>query len=78
MTLDLRSVKVATGEDADGLLVFDDGTLVAILVMLSAQHEEDAGHWYLEAGFGRLAVALNPVFDDLDAAKAWIADHLIE
>ncbi len=76
MKLDMRPVRVAAGEDGDGRLVFWEEALVAVLVRLSAQHEELAGAWYLEAGFGEAAVPLNPTFDDLDEAGAWITSRL--
>jgi hypothetical protein len=47
------------------------------LVRLSAQHGEDTGKWFLEAGFGPLAPACPPLFADLAAARAWIMRRLI-
>jgi hypothetical protein len=65
-------VQVETGSgDTDGQLVFRDGFLVAVLVRLSEEHEEDAGKWFLEAGLGRV--------NDGPAAKffhAWFASEL--
>ena len=55
MSLHLQPVQVATGSnDTESHLVFADGFLVAILVQLSEQHEDEAGSWFLEAGFGRV------------------------
>jgi hypothetical protein len=62
--------------DAEGLLVFSDLGLVAVLVRLSELHEEKAGQWFLEAGFGELDRHQCRMFPDLDAAQDWIADHL--
>ena len=73
MTLHLQPARVATGnDDSDGQLVFADGSLVAVLVQLSGQHGADAGMWFLEAGFGLIAVMSAPLFVDLDAAQSWI------
>lgn len=78
MDLTLQPILVATGEEeGDGRLVFHDGWLVAVLVRLSAQHDEHAGFWYLEKGFGALDGPDLPSFQSLDEAKAWIADHFL-
>jgi hypothetical protein len=77
MNLRLQPVQVATGsDDQESQLVFQDGFLVAVLVRLSDMHESDAGSWYLEAGFGRVADLAPPLFTDLDQAQTWIADKL--
>lgn len=77
MDLTLQPVRVRTGsEDERGLLVFADGALVAVLVCLSDAHGEDAGRWFLEAGFGSLASPQPGKFADLDAAETWIAGRL--
>jgi hypothetical protein len=69
----LQPVRVGNGFDEEGLLVFDmDQRLVAVLVRLSEQHEEQAGRWFLEVGFGRLDGPNHPVFTDLDEAQDWI------
>jgi hypothetical protein len=73
--LQLQPTRVAA-IDAEGLLVFSDLGLVALLVRLSELHGEDAGRWFLEAGFGELDRHQCPMFPDLDAAQDWIADHL--
>ncbi len=53
MNLHLQPVRVRTGSDEEGLLVFDaDQRLVAVLVRLSDAHE-DLGvvrQWFLETG----------------------------
>jgi hypothetical protein len=55
MSLSLQPVRVATGFDEEGMLVFDgDQRLVAVLTRLSDQNEVAPGQWFLEAGFGRL------------------------
>jgi hypothetical protein len=48
-----------------------------VLVHLSNQHEE-AGMWFLEAGFGLISGPEQPPFADLDAAQAWISQRLRE
>jgi len=73
VTLTTQAVRVETGtDDEDGLLVFAEGRLVAVLVRLSDQHETAAGQWFYECGFGRLDGPDHPVFSDLDAARSWI------
>ncbi|HEV2558786.1 MAG TPA: hypothetical protein VGU45_09180 [Microvirga sp.] len=77
MTLTHQSALVATGYDEEGALIYADGRLVAVLVRLSDLHEAEAGHWYLEAGFGiGLDGPNHETFDSLDEAKGWIADQL--
>jgi hypothetical protein len=78
MSLTLQPVRIANGPDEEGLLVFTaDGRLVAVLTRLSDQHHEMAGHWYLEADFGRLdAGPHHATFADLDAAQRWITERL--
>ncbi len=77
MRLTLQPVRVATGFDEDGILVFADGQrLVAVLTCLSDRHEDLAGHWFLEAGFRRLDGPNHPTFADLDEAQDWISGRL--
>jgi hypothetical protein len=76
MSLQLQPVQVATGSsDHESQLVLSDGFLVAVLVRLSDQHEE-AGMWFLEAGFGPISGPEQPPFANLDAAQAWIRRRL--
>jgi hypothetical protein len=63
-------------DDADGLLVFSDAGLVAVLVRLSELHEDAAGQWFLEAAFGDLDRHKHAIFPDLDSAKTWIAERI--
>ena len=74
MSLFLQPVRVATGSpDENGCLVFDDDQkLVALLVQLSDEHEDEAGLWFYEAGFGPMDGPDHPTFPDLDAAQEWI------
>ena len=77
MSLRFQPVQVATGSaDQDSQLVFSDGFLVAVLVQLSDDHEDAAGSWFLEAGFGRVDTATPPLFTDLDAAQVWLEQRL--
>ena len=79
MSLTLDPVRVATGSDEHGMLVFTDGQrLVAVLTRLSDQHEDMAGLWYLEVGFGRLDGPNHPTFPNLDAAQDWLTQRIAE
>ncbi|WP_262273178.1 hypothetical protein [Microvirga yunnanensis] len=76
MTLTLQPVRVATGAEEEGMLVFDrDQRLLAVLVHLSPENPVAPGHWFLEAGFDRLDGLNHPTFADLDAAQRWILGH---
>ena len=74
----LQPVPVMTGcDDQEGVLVFSDGQLVAVLVHLEDEmHADQRGGWFLEAGFGACRTAVPPVFDDLDEAQAWVGQQL--
>ena len=77
MSLRLQPVQVAMkSDDTESLLIVADGFLVAILVRLSAQHEDEAGKGFLEAGFGPVSDPRPPVFFDLDMAQDWIEQQL--
>jgi hypothetical protein len=76
MRLTLQPVLVAAGEGGEGYLVLFDGWLTAVLVRLSEQHDDQAGWWFLEKGFGRLDTPFHPTFPDLQAAQSWIIEHL--
>ena len=77
MSLHLQPVHIDTGsQDTESHLVFANGLLVAVLVQLSDQHEDDAGMWFLEAGFGPVDDPNPPTFADLDVAQAWITQRL--
>jgi hypothetical protein len=72
----LQPVRVALSEDHEGRLAFVNGSLVAVLVRLSELHGEQAGSWFLEAGFGDLDDPHRPLFPDLESAQSWIAERL--
>ncbi|WP_457093078.1 hypothetical protein [Microvirga sp. P5_D2] len=77
MTLTLQSVRVGTGSDEEGMLVFDnDQRLVAVLTLLGEQYGDVSGHWYVEAKFGLLEGLDHPTYADLNAAQEGIAQHL--
>ena len=77
MTFSLQPVQVATGNDSEGMLVFDDGQrLVAVLTHLCDEHGDLSGQWFLEAGFGCVDGPLHPTFADLDQAQDWIQHRL--
>jgi hypothetical protein len=77
MNLRLQPVQVATGsDDIESQLVFADGYLVAVLVRLSDDHQDEAGLWFLEAGFGPVDDPRQPKFADLDKAQGWIMQRL--
>lgn len=78
MSLQLQPARVATFQQGgeQGLLVWADGRLVAVLVQLSDAYGEDTGKWHLEAAFGRVAHPSADIFADLDEAQAWIEDRL--
>ena len=77
MTLMLQPTMVATGGDEEGMLVYADGRLVAVLVHLSNENEIAPGDWYLETGFGpRLDGPNHPTFPSLEAAQDWIERQL--
>jgi hypothetical protein len=76
-TLAVSRITVAVdGSNAGGLLVLNDGVLVAVLVCLDeAFYGIDRGRWHLEAGFGKCA-ASPPAFDRLGDALRWVAKRL--
>ena len=75
MTLHLEPARLA-GPDENGILVFSDARLLAVLVRLSDLHGEIAGQWFLEAGFGGLHPSRDGLFTDLAAAQEWIAQRV--
>jgi hypothetical protein len=77
MTFTLQPVRVATGSDEEGMLVFDEERrLLAVLTHLSEDNEVAPGQWFLEAGFGPLDGVNQPTFAGLDAAELWIGQRL--
>jgi hypothetical protein len=77
MSLTLQPVRVGTGSDEEGMLVFDDDQrLVAVLTHLGDQYDSVSGHWYLEATFGLLDGLGHPTYAGLDAAQESIRQRL--
>jgi hypothetical protein len=75
MTLRLEPVLVDTGsDDEEGLLVFSNDRLVAVLVRLSEQHDTSAGSWFVETAFGIRDG--HRTFSDLSAAQEWLSSEL--
>jgi len=75
--LTFHATRIAVDDcSEDGVLVFADGILIAVLACLEASfYGSDRGRWNLEAGFGRCAGTLTS-FADLAAAAAWIAQRI--
>lgn len=78
MNIILQPVLVELQEEGDGVLVFKDQWLVALLVRLSDSHGPRTGRWFLEAGYGALAEQAEVDFADLAAAEAWIRQRHLE
>jgi hypothetical protein len=76
MSFILQPVRVANGSDEEGLLVFSQQRLVAVLTHLGDQFDGLSGHQYLETGFGRLDGPNHPVFADLEEAQDWLSRRL--
>jgi hypothetical protein len=75
MKLEFKPIEIADEQDRDGLLVLQDGRLVAILCQLSDGHGETAGRWFMECGFGPLG-GREEDFADLAAAELWFENEL--
>ena len=74
MSLVLKPARIDTGTaDEEARLVFAGDRLVAVLVLLSDEHEGIAGQWFLEHGFGKLDGPDQPTFADLQSAQEWIS-----
>jgi hypothetical protein len=79
----LDPVLVDTGSaDSEGCLAYRDGRLIGVLTRLDPDLHGDLGvgrHWFLEAGFGRVAGEPRPpTFPTLDAACAWLDGRTAE
>jgi hypothetical protein len=71
------SVAAKIGAADEGLLVYSEGTLVAILVRLDAETAAAVeGTWFAEIGFGPVDAFRHPVFESLEGGLAWIANQL--
>ena len=67
-----RQDYVAAVRDAEGAVRWR----YRMLVRLSDDHDDLAGMWFLEAGFGRVSTAALPLFADIDKAQSWIEQQL--
>jgi hypothetical protein len=74
---------MADGGRHEGQLVLADGQLVAVFTCVTPEEtaggQEQAGGWFLEAGFGpcsSLISAPPPVLADLEAAVSWVRTRL--
>jgi hypothetical protein len=76
MTITFQPVRVGTGADEEGSLVFSDGRLVAVLVRLSEANEIAPGQWFYETGFGPLDIPENPIFRSLKEAEEYIMGRM--
>ena len=72
-----QPVRVETGsDDEEGMLVFLDDRLLAILVRLSSQHDSMSRSGFLEHGFGLLDGPQHPSFEDVAEVEDWIHRRL--
>lgn len=77
VSITLDPILVDTGSiDSEGRLAYRDGRLIGVLTLLDAELHGELGvglHWFLEAGFGRVADDPRPpTFPTLDAARRWL------
>lgn len=78
----LDPVRIDTGSsDSEARLAFRNGRLIGVLTLLDPELHDELGvgrHWFLEAGFGRVAGEPRPpTFPDLDDACAWLAGRTL-
>ena len=79
--IECRPILVNTASpDEKGCLVLADGCLVAVLVRVADTGDEQGRGelfgWQMEAGFGRCAVSVRPLFDTFEDAAAWMRTQL--
>ena len=79
--IECRPILVNTASpDEKGCLILADGCLVAVLVRVAdtgdKQNRKRLSGWQMEAGFGRCAVPVPPLFGTLAAAVAWMRMQL--
>lgn len=70
---EFRSVRLSTGSgDTDGRLVFIEGNLAAVIVLLADEaHGDQRGLWSMEADF-RIGLSSPPLFNSPYEAVAWL------
>jgi hypothetical protein len=64
--------------DNNGILLLENGELVAVLIELADEsHGDDRGKWVIETVFG-LSLASPPThFDSVDDAAAWVVNECV-
>lgn len=73
MAILFQPVTLATGTpDRDGMLVYRDGNLFAVLSRLSDIHTDLEGHLFVEAVFGRVPKRLLHTFETLEQFEEWL------
>ncbi|WP_407519841.1 hypothetical protein [Methylobacterium oryzisoli] len=78
--IDSQATRITTesGQE-DGLLLFHDGSLVAVISHLRhSVTDEFAGRWFVEAGFGPCARGGSRMFDTAEDAQRWVRRCLEE
>lgn len=72
--IDSQPARIATDSgDEEGLLLFLDGALVAVVSRLrTSVSDEWSGLWFLEAGFGPCAFRSPGEFASVEAAVQWV------
>jgi hypothetical protein len=77
VTLTVQHIHLANACEIDGVLVYAGDGLIAVLSQLLFDHDERAGRWFLEYGFGA-AVDGHADFIDIGSACIWIGTRLAE
>ena len=73
MRLNLQPAQLASGNaDTEAQLEFVNDGLIAVLVHLSEDHDDEAGMWFLETWFGPTYKSNQPTFAKLNEAQDWI------
>ena len=57
--------------DNEGILLFKEGRLLAVLTRLSSIHDDREGQLFIEAVFGDISVPADHLLPDIEAATAW-------
>ena len=75
-----RPILVDTASsDEKGYLILADGRLVSVVVHVAStgveHNRKELSGWQMEAGFGRCAVAVLPLFDTLGDALSWVRER---
>ena len=74
MEISLAPVRLDTDDgDAEGVLVFREGRLLAVASRLSDVHARLAGRLYVEAVFGPRDIWIGNIFDGEDDLRQWAA-----